>query len=249
MYSAVSGQIALSKQIDIIANNLANLSTTGFKAERLQFEKVLSQSQVLSGSPLKADLKLGNPLQTTEFAKVSGSFTDLTQGSIEKTNNDFDVAVNGTGFFVIATAEGERYTRAGNFRRETDGRLVTQDGARVQGQGGDIVLTGQTMSVSPDGTVLSDNKSVGKLRLVQIAKEDLEREKGLLFKLKSGGNVTEVVNGTFEGGALEGSNVNPVRELSNMILAQRLYESFQNVMQSNSKMNEQRNQHVGTLNS
>lgn len=245
MYTALSGQLGNFRQLEVVANNLANANTTGFKAERLIFEKVLNDQPDPQSGPLKSDIDDPNTLRTDEFVRVVGSYTDLTQGPIQKTSNPLDAAIEGEGMFVVQTPLGERYTRAGNFTLDAQGRLVTQSGHPILGSGGEITISGTEISISGSGDIRVDGETVGTLRVVSIPKDQLRREAGQLFIAESGAPVTEVTNPRIQGGAIEGSNVNAVRELTDMILASRLYESFSNVRESSSRMNELRNTQVG----
>ncbi len=244
MYTSISGKVAVTKQMELIANNLANASTTGYKAERPLFEKALSTQNKLLSSSLRKDIAAPNNLSTESFIQLRGSFSDLTQGAIETTSNPLDVAIDGPGFFVVQTEAGERYTRAGNFRLDDQNRLVTQNGDPVQGSGGDITITGANINVASDGTVVADGVTVGQLRLVTFDSTQSRREGGQLFS--ASGGATDIVSPKVQGGALEGSNVNAVRELTDMIMASRLFESFKNVDDAASRMNQARNEKLGT---
>lgn len=245
MYTALSGKIAVAKQMDLIANNLANVGTTGFKSERPLFEKALNDQDVVLSASLKKDIEPASTFKTNDFVSIKGSYSDFSQGPMEVTGNPFDVAIEGKGFFVVQTPNGERYTRAGNFRLDDTGRLVTQSGLPVMGQGGEIIASGGVVSFGNDGGIKVNGKEVGKLRLVDIASGEGVREAGQLYS--TNGTATEITDGRVSPGSLEGSNVNAVRELADMILASRLYETFKNAEEAGSKMNEQRNQKLGTI--
>lgn len=242
----MSGQLALTKQLDVIANNLANMTTTGFRAERAVFEKALSKQQDLLAAPLHSENSLQAPLKTEEFVKFRGTYTDLTQGPIEKTGNPLDVAIEGKGFFVVQTPQGERYTRAGSFLRNSSNALTTMSGHKVAGNGGEITVQGNQISVTRDGTIMADGKVAGKLQVVDFKADQILHEEGTLFKAKDGAAPTVVNESNIVGGALEGSNVNAVQELAQMILASRLYESYGKVDDASSRMNSLRNQYLGT---
>lgn len=244
MWTAVSGKSAVFKQLQIIANNLANVSTPGFRAERVHFEKEMSQASLLQTS-LSKDVENPTALNPDEFVKISGSYTDLSQGSLNRTGNPLDAAISGEGFFVLQTPEGSRYTRAGNFQMDAQGRMVSSEGYPVQGDGGDIVLGAGTVSISEDGTVTQNKNIIGKLQIVKINADDLLRESAQKFRLKDGGTVEAVANPTVEGGAVEESNVNAVHELTEMIFAQRLFEALEKTGDSNSRMTRARNEVFG----
>lgn len=247
MYTALSGQLAAFKHLEVIANNLANMTTNGYRAERILFEKALTQEQQRSvGGALSSDVQQPSDLKTDDYVAIAGSFTDFAQGPVDQTGNPLDVAIQGKGLFVVNTPDGERYTRAGNFRLDTSNRLVTQEGDPVQGTSGDITINGHDINITGEGAVLADNKEVGRLRIVEIRPQDLSREPNQRFKLHDGASVQEVQNVTIRAGAIEGSNVNAVRELTDMIMASRIYDSFQKAQDANSKMSDLRNNRVGS---
>lgn len=245
MYTTLSGQIAVSKQLDVIANNIANANTTGYRAERPLFEKALKDQKALLSSSLKKDIVAPESILTNDFVGIRGSYTDLTNGPIESTSNPLDVAINGKGFFVIQTPAGERYTRNGAFKLDSANRLVTQDGNPVMGQGGEIILKAGHSSISSDGNITVDKESVGKLRVVDLTGTSMTREEGNLFSVTSG-SPSEIGTPQVAGNSLEGSNVNAVRELADMILAARLFEGFKNVQETASKLDQARNERLGS---
>jgi len=191
VYTSISGQVAVSRQLELIANNLANMGTVGYKSERPLFEKVLASHDPLLSSSLRKDIAAPNPFQTNEFASLKGSFSDLSQGPIEMTGNSLDVAIDGPGYFVVQTSQGERYTRSGNFKLDGENRLVTQTGQTVMGSGGDITISGSNVSVANDGSIVVDGKEVGKLRLVTFDANAAQREAGQLFAASSVSEITD----------------------------------------------------------
>lgn len=244
MYTAVSGQAAIFRQMEVIANNLANSTTAGFKAERILFEKALKDEQNLYTSPRN---EIADPftLPTDEYVEVKGSFTDLTAGPIETTNNPLDVAIMNEGFFVLNTPEGLRYTRNGEFSLDEQSRLVSSEGFPVQGKSGDITLGSGKIQILGDGSVTLNNQLVDQLRVVKIESDFLLRENAQKFALPVSASVEDLEVVEVQSGAVEGSNVNPVRELSDMIFASRMYESLQKAQQSNSQMSKNRNEVFG----
>jgi flagellar basal-body rod protein FlgF len=244
MYSAISGQAAIFKQMQVIANNLANMTTQGFKAERVLFEQKLNDNmnQVLVAAREGDE---PNRLNSIEFVEATGTVTDLSQGSTQITGNPLDVAIQGEGFFVLSTPEGERYTRDGSFGLDQTGRLVNQSGFPVQGDGGDITITERPIQIEQDGRVIANGQTVGTLRLVNAKATDLLREEGLRFRLKEGASSTEVEAPQFLAGSIESSNVNAVRELTDMMQAARLYEALQKTQDSNGRMSRSRNEAFG----
>jgi flagellar basal-body rod protein FlgF len=208
----LSKQVGLRQQVDVIAHNVANLSTTGFKREDLAFATHIERLDV--------------PGSSLALAKVESTHTDLSQGALERTGNPFDFAIEGSGFFAVETADGVRYTRDGRFSTNQLGELMTATGHRVLDDGGAPILVppeASDLMLSADGTLsTSDGAPLGTLGIWQLPDGFLRREADGLF-------VTEVepepaLDARVAQGFLEGSNVNPVRELTDLIEAQRAYE-------------------------
>lgn len=246
MYTSLSGKLAISKQIDVIANNLANMTTTGFKSEKLLFEQYSNPSRAVSFANVLDGVKDPEQLSPDQYVKLRGTVADFNQGPIEHTGNSLDAAIEGPGFFVVQTENGERYTRAGDFRLDANHRLVTQQGWPVQGGGGDITLSGKEIQINQDGTINVDGRNVAKFRIVKINANEALHEAGTIFKLKEGATASDNSNATVRGGAIESSNVNAVRELTDMILAAKIFESFSQVDSASSRMTQARNQYLGT---
>lgn len=194
---------------ELIANNLANVNTAGFKSQRA-FKAILSESVSSSKGP---ELRL---------------YTSFEQGPIEQTDRPLDVAINGEGFFVIQTPYGERYTRCGAFTLSEAGILSTLSGEEVLGDGGPIPIDGQKITIGKDGTVYVDGDEAGTLRIVRF--EDPQRliREGNRF---AAGDQTPIPVNPDEveiiQAALERSNVNPIDEMVEMINLHRNFETAQ----------------------
>lgn len=245
MYTSLSGKLAISKQLDVIANNLANMTTTGFRAEKLLFEQYSNPNKAVNFSNILDQVEDADTLSSSDYVKVRGSVADFSQGALERTGNALDIAIEGEGFFVVQTPDGERYTRAGDFRLDTTNRLVTQQGWPVQGSGGDISITGKQIQIGEDGTISVDGQSGAKIRVVKINAQDALHEAGTIFKLKEGASPVDNDSAIIKSGFIEGSNVNAVRELTDMILAAKIFESFSSVDSANKSMTEARNSTLG----
>ncbi len=214
---ALSRQTGLRRQMEVIANNLANMNTTGFKGEKMMFVEHLARSR---GG--ENDLP-----RTLHFVRDVATARDITDGDIASTGNTLDVAIAGAGYFVVQTPAGERYTRNGRFQLDQTGRVVTQEGHAVLTDGGPIVL-GQrdvTVNIARDGTISSETGQLGKLRIVTFANEMRLRQSGdTLFRADDAPRAVE--RPVVIQGAIEGSNVKPIVEITNMIEVQRSYESL-----------------------
>ncbi len=214
---ALSRQTGLRRQMEVIANNLANMNTTGFKGEKMMFTEHLARSR---GGENALPQKL-------HFVRDIATARDLTDGEIVSTGNTLDVAIASAGYFVVQTPAGERYTRNGRFQLDQTGRLVTQEGHAIMTDGGPVVL-GQrdvTVDISRDGTISTETGRLGKLRVVTFDNEMRLRQTG--DTLFSGTDTPRnAERPTVVQGAIEGSNVKPIIEITTMIEVQRSYESL-----------------------
>jgi flagellar basal-body rod protein FlgG len=237
LWAAKTGLDAQQTRMTVTANNLANVSTTGFKKGRAAFEDLLYQNIRQVGSASSQDTQLPSGLSLGTGARVGATEKLYTQGNIQITDNSLDVAINGRGFFSVAMPDGTTgYTRAGNFQVNNQGQLVTANGYIVQ-PAISIPSGAQSVSISNDGVVSvqvagqAAPTQVGTLQLsdfvnpagLQPRGENLLVESGSSGAAQAG---TPGLNGlgTLQGGALEASNVNVVEELVSMIEIQRAYE-------------------------
>jgi flagellar basal-body rod protein FlgF len=214
---SLSRQTGLRRQMEVVANNLANMNTVGFKGEHMMFVDHFVRS---SGGEKPFPQKL-------HFVRDIATFRNPTEGEITQTSNALDVAIAGPGFFAVQTPDGERYTRNGRFQLDQSGQLVTQEGFAVLTQGGPIVLGPRDASVhiARDGTVSSETGQLGKLRVVTFDNEMALRQVGnTLFRTDEAPRNAE--KPTVVQGALEASNVQPIVEITRMIEVQRSYESL-----------------------
>ncbi|QXE86225.1 flagellar basal-body rod protein FlgF [Geomonas nitrogeniifigens] len=211
MYAALTGNLSAQRRLDVISNNLANASTTGFKADQIQFESVL------------ANVK--NSTQGPVFSNDRYS-TDYSAGSLQRTDNSFDVALEGDGFFVVNTPQGTAYTRQGNFHLGSNGRLVTADGYEVQGGGGPITVPGNgKVEIGSNGQVSVNGNAVGTISTADFAKPYALNKLGNgLFQPADPNAATTVSTAGIKQGYLETSNVKAVVEMSRLIEASRYFE-------------------------
>ena len=244
LYTAASGLIAQTFQQDVIANNLANVNTTGYKKDRalyLEFPKIFMNRindgrEFVPGAGVVSNMEPIGAMGTGVQLRVDGIQPELTeQGSYVQTDNDLNLAIKGNAMFVIMTPNGIRYTRDGNFTVSTDEKLITQNGDIVMGESGEIIVDGNKVHVDESGRVLVDNQETDTLRLANFTQTDpLRKEGNNLFYLLDGGALPE--NGDEDvrvlQGYLEGSNVNVVREMVDMITAYRAYEASQKSIQA-----------------
>lgn len=222
-YIALSRQGGLQRQMDIVAHNIANMNTAGFKGQDMMFVEHLVKSR--GGEKL-----LGNKLA---YARDISTLINFSEGPMEKTGNPLDLAITGDGFFVVRTPQGERYTRNGRFKLDEGGQLVNQSGQPVLSSGGQpfILAPEDTeITVSRDGTIATNNGNLGKLKLVRFENpQQLKRSAGSLYASES--PPIDVEQPSITQGMLEGSNVQPIFEMAKMIDIHRTYDSVRNFIE------------------
>jgi flagellar basal body rod protein FlgG len=205
------------EELDRLAFDLANVSTAGYKTERMA--KMASDRD-----------QFATALEAAVDVVGAGTKIDFRPGTIATTGRDLDAAIEGSGFFEIETARGVRYTRNGSFHRRADGVLTTAEGEPVMGESGEISLGTAAVAIGPDGTITSGNAVVGRLRVVEFASDrDLIRESGSRFKALTGAEPAEV-EAKVIGGALEQSNVSIVDRMAAMTELSRGFEALQRGM-------------------
>ena len=221
-YAACTALMARSQALDLVANNLANVSTPGFRGQRELFRSLLASSSNLPMSELNETVN--------NYSVLGDSHLDFSQGNIEKTGNDFDLAIEGPGFFVVRTAAGQVVTRDGNFHVSPKGRLVTADGDPVLGDQGIIEIVGGPASIGPDGTISVNGAIAGKLKLVDFpAGTPLESVGKTNYSAPPKSEVA-ATGASIQQGALETSNVNPVAGVVELISLQRHAELMQRAL-------------------
>jgi len=218
-YVTLTRQSGLMREMQVVANNIANAATTGFRQEGLIFSEYVRR---LDGT--------GDVAMAT--ANVRN--TSMAQGPVTRTGGRFDLAIEGDGFFLIQTPAGERLTRAGAFSPNAQGDLVTPDGHVLLDAGGAPVFVppdAADLSVSADGTVSSDGRPLTQIGLFRpLEASGLLREDGVMFRSEAG--VEPAEGATILQGYLEGSNVDPLSQLARMIEVQRAYEMGQSFLDS-----------------
>ncbi len=215
----LSRQVALSRQMDIVANNIANMNTVGFRAEQVMFREFL------------VDTKEGD---TISYVQDFGVAMDLADGPLQTTSNPLDVAISGLGYLVVQTADGEKYTRNGHLRLDDQGRLVTQDGNPIlDEEGKEIEFEDPTVAIdiSRDGTITAADGETFRLQVVGFDnQQDLEKAEGGLYETDQA--PFEIDDPQVMQGMLESSNVNSITEMTRMISVQRSYEAMQQMVKS-----------------
>lgn len=229
-------QMTLERQMDTIANNVANANTTGFKADRPLFEEYLN-------SGAREDNFIGSDRRVS-YVQDRGTFRDVSQGPMEQTKAPLDVAISGDAYFAVQTPGGERYTRDGKFGMNNIGQLVTSDGNPVLGAAGPITFqpTDHDINIAPDGTVTvlegsgKTDSIRGKIRLVAF--DNPQRLEKIGFNLYGTGRaaVQADTKSTLQQGFVEKSNVNSVAEMSRMLEVTRAYSQLATLLQQQSDL-------------
>jgi len=253
IFTALSGAMAQNQRLDTIANNIANTSTTGFKKDRQVFREYLTANEkppdVIQVPRIPASVESFFDNQGGDRAYVDpvGSYTDHTQGALTNTGDPMDVAIEGRGFFEVATPAGVRLTRSGHLKIDGEGRIVTRDGHPVLGEGAGqdplqraIRVTGvRNLNISNSGEVYDGQQLVGRLSIVEPSNIDaLQKQGSSLYALKQPYNVqlNRVEDVKIHQGFSELSNVNVVEEMTDMILATRAFETNQKAMKAYDQM-------------
>jgi flagellar basal-body rod protein FlgF len=234
----LSRQVALGRELEIVANNIANLDTTGYKADASLFEEYLMPVARATAFP-SADQRLS-------YVQDRGTWRDFAAGPIRQTGNPLDLYISGDAFLVVQTARGERYTRNGALQLNAQGQLVTSGGDPVLGDGGPIQFqnTDNQISISPDGTLSvregasTADSARGKLRLVRFDNvQRLQKDGSSLFAAPAGlAPQPAPTNVTIVQGAIEQSNVRAVVEMARMIEVTRTYTQIASLIQQASDL-------------
>lgn len=217
-YIALTRQSGLLKEMQAVANNIANISTTGFRREGVVFAETLQALNAEGGGVAMASARV--------------RFTDDKIGATNQTGGAFDLAIDGAGYFMVETPSGERLTRAGNFSQNAAGDLVTMTGHRVLDTGGAPVFIppdAESLGIASDGTMSVFGRPIAQIGVFTVENTQmLRREDGILFNFEE--EPVPVENPTVHQGFLEGSNVDAITEMARLIEVQRAYELGQNLL-------------------
>lgn len=221
-YAACTALVARTQALDTIANNLANASTVGFRAEHNVFSSVLAAAQGTSQSPLNQTIN--------RFGVLSGTTVDQSQGALQKTGNELDLGIEGSGYFVVQTADGPMYTRNGAFQVSSHGQLITASGDAVMGDQGVITMLPGPVSISADGTISSNGAVAGKLKVVEFAPGTELESVGNTYYSAPANTATSSTSSSVRQGMLESSNVNPIEGMVELVTAQRTAEMMERAL-------------------
>ena len=246
LYIAASSAISENKRIDVIANNIANVNTSGFKKDTMiteSFPDVLMKrmgstdyKDIVAKAPITS--KMGVIGKMNHGVRVDEVFTNFEQGSMNSSGNPLDLAFQGKGFFTVETPVGERYTRSGEFTLDSEGYITTKEGYKVLGQNGPIQIDGKNISINENGQIFSDGNEIDTLKLVDFNDYMLLKKEGDALYLDASGDAGNMKEseGLIQQGFLETSNVNSVKQMVEMITMLRSYEANQKVIKTHDEL-------------
>ena len=216
--AAASGMRARMESLDVLANNLANASAPGFKADREFYSTYVA-----------AEASESADTSTTVMPVIERQWTDYSQGAITPTGNPLDVALKGKGFFVAASASGPLLTRDGSFRIGTDGTLETQDGFKVSGQDGKAIQVdgSRPVEITPEGEVRQDGQTIGQINVVDVKDPSALSKHGMNYFEFSSTATTPVTDPQLQPGSLEAANFQPAESAVRLVSVMRQFEMLQ----------------------
>ena len=232
MYTALSGAKVAMKQVEVIANNLANANTPGYKALHVLFENWLAKE----ATP-EASIAAG---QVQSFSKIA--WTDFSAGGFQATGNMLDLAVEGEGYFMLERGGETLLTRDGSFRRDDEGYLVNANGLKVLGEGQNpIQLPEEEVVIDAQGQIFGERGLLDRIGMVRVTDpSSMTRMGNNLLKPAKGEELLESSSARMMQGFIEGSNVNPVKEMVDLITAHRHFDLAQNAIKTQQQLNSQR---------
>jgi len=216
IYNSAAGMLPRITQQEVIANNLANAATAGFKKDGVFVNTMLEASLVL-----QKDANQNPAILDAQDVK-----TDMSQGGLRATGNPLDLALQGRGYFAVDAPTGTMYTRAGSFSLNAQGMLVTANGYNVLGDGGPIELPAGDIAVSNSGIISVNGEEIGRLKIIDFPDaDDLTKKADGLFAARPGATESDAPETTVGQGFLEDSNVEAIREMVDMITLQQAYQA------------------------
>lgn len=222
LYIGLSRQVALQRQMNLVANNIANVNTPGYRADKILFEEFIAKPK-----PMKEDISM-----VFDY----GQFKDTAAGKISFTGNALDVALEGPAFMMVETAEGTKYTRAGNFSLNPNGELVTASGNPVLNNGEgriNIPAGAKDIVIAKDGQIMTDQGVVGQIGMVEFANVNNLRATGDTYYVADNGEIAQpATNTNMRQNMIEGSNVQAVLEMTDLIEISRQFQSLQRTLQN-----------------
>ncbi len=257
MFSALFGALSTEHRMNFIANNLANVNTTGYKQDQLAFKNTMAQFAHDEIREPLANVR-SKPLfpepKNLSRTRIAVSEIDFSQGSMKFTGDPLDVAINGEGFFKVQTPAGERYTRSGHFVKGADGSMQTPQGWPLLGDGGPITIPAEARDVhiASDGQVFADGELINTITFVGLADpQALEKEGSNTYRVRPGMEAEEndplANGGRISQGFVETANVEVVTEMVKMIEVNRHYEAMSKIMQTSATIDKDATERVAKI--
>jgi flagellar basal-body rod protein FlgF len=258
IYIAASAGIKQGKKMEVIAQNLANVNSTGYKRDSLAFKELMTpfppekRSESSNNELLQPEKSNSN----VSYVAVTDQYTDHKPGKFKQTNSELDMALDGSGYFSVSTKEGIRYTRNGNFRLNTEKQIVNQKGQPILNENNEpIVITAEGTEISIDayGNIFvgsgERSANIGKIKFIDFEnKQTLEKlGDGLFYQNDTEADEKPVNNTKLRQGFLEESNVTATDEMTNMLSTLRLFETYQKMIQSIDNMDDQSVNSIGRI--
>ncbi|MGH7231489.1 MAG: flagellar hook-basal body protein [Nitrospiraceae bacterium] len=250
IYPILSGALAQERQIQLFANNVANVNTAGFKQDAALFRSLFARSGGLLAPPIHPASVLdpmsptwGGPAERV-FVTARDLRTGFEPGRLRMTGNPLDLAIQGSGFFEVSTPQGLRYTRNGIFHLDGQRRLVTELGHPVMGTRGELRVREGNLQISPQGKVYVNNEEIGAIKVMDFPDQQLQKIQDGLFV---GVNPKLSKDATVQSGHIEESNVNAISEMVKMMQGMRTYEAAQKLIQTFDRMTERAVEDLGRV--
>ena len=253
LYTAASGMMLQMARQDVVANNLANVNTGGYKRDETICQAFPEMLISRLGDTVENDKKQIEVLPPVEIGRISTGalvkdiVTDHRDGTIKSTENPTDLAISNQGYFVINTPEGERFTRNGAFKINDTGILVNDQGYPVMDTDNNPISITDEFTVDKTGNIMVDNETVAQLKIVEFADQHYLQKQGDSNMDARGQTYTQVENPGVVQGYQELSNVNSIKEMVTLISVMRAYESCQKVVQAEDEATEMAIQNVGAI--
>lgn len=223
-YIALSRQMGLWNQMNVVSNNMANMNTSGYKQDDVMFKSYLAETPKAEGFG-KSQL---------HFTQDFGTYSNFSEGSMVYTGNTLDLALHGDGFFAIETNDGEKYTKKGSFALNAERQIVTSEGYPLMSESNQpiyIAPTEKNIFIAENGDVSTENGIVSKVKMVSFEdNKKLVKAEGTMFENISGNKMVDADNVRLAQGYIEKSNVNPIEEMTKMMKLQRSYEFVQQMI-------------------
>ncbi|SME87851.1 flagellar hook-basal body protein [Pseudobacteriovorax antillogorgiicola] len=256
IYTPLAGAIAQERALETLSNNLANVNTVGFKGDNVTFtlqdpEPFKNYPTPLPPANFKVDLNKVGPLKGNDlsYVGIAGIETDFTQGPAINTHNKLDLMIEGQGMFSVQTNEGIRFQRAGDLTLNQEGALASKAGDPILGEKGVVYLRSNQFHVNRLGEVYQDGEFIDRIQIYQFKSPEALERVGNNYYFYGGpaDDVSQSETATLKQGFLEGSNVNPIKNLTALIVSHRSYEAYQKAVSNYDQMMDKTSNSLGEV--